>query len=232
LVTGWAWEAASHPFYHVIPATVKYFRSPVIILIQKEWQKNSLSVGQHCECSISYQPSEREWIREPQLRRQSHGLLLESGAGRICTQVSMTPKTVFCCPGGISPKWSPWDWLFFYFGGTGVWTLGLPLAMQALCYLNHTASPFGFKLLSLLFIYFFWCDWSLNSWVHACKCRCSIACATPLVFFSGYFGDGGQISWTICLGWSWTLILPITASQVARIVARHELLTPGFSLFF
>jgi hypothetical protein len=35
---------------------------------------------------------------------------------------------------------------------------------------------------------------------------------------SGYFGD--EVSRTICLGWSWTVILLISASQVVRI--RHE----------
>jgi hypothetical protein len=34
-------------------------------------------------------------------------------------------------------------------------------------------------------------------------------------FCSGYFGDG--VSRTICLGWPQTLILPISASQVAKI---------------
>jgi hypothetical protein len=34
-------------------------------------------------------------------------------------------------------------------------------------------------------------------------------------FFFGYFGDG--FSRTIYLGWPWTLILPISASQVAGI---------------
>jgi hypothetical protein len=34
--------------------------------------------------------------------------------------------------------------------------------------------------------------------------------------YCGYFGDG--ISQTICLGWTWTTILPIFACQVARIV--------------
>jgi hypothetical protein len=48
--------------------------------------------------------------------------------------------------------------------------------------------------------------------------RHSTTWATPggvTPFCCGYFEDG--ISWTICLGWPWTLILPISASQVARI---------------
>jgi hypothetical protein len=38
---------------------------------------------------------------------------------------------------------------------------------------------------------------------------------TSSPFCSGYFGD--RISQTICLGWPWTMILLILASQVARI---------------
>jgi hypothetical protein len=33
----------------------------------------------------------------------------------------------------------------------------------------------------------------------------------------GFIQD--RISWTICRGWPWTLILPISASQVARWIA-------------
>jgi hypothetical protein len=39
--------------------------------------------------------------------------------------------------------------------------------------------------------------------------------APPVYFYSGYFGDG--VSQTICLGYPQTVILPISASQVARI---------------
>jgi hypothetical protein len=44
---------------------------------------------------------------------------------------------------------------------------------------------------------------------------------TPSPFCSGYFGDG--ISGTIYLDWLWTSILPISASQVAKITGvRHS----------
>jgi hypothetical protein len=39
--------------------------------------------------------------------------------------------------------------------------------------------------------------------------------------WSGYFEDG--VSWTICLGWPWTVILPISASQVAKITGVSHL---------
>jgi hypothetical protein len=37
----------------------------------------------------------------------------------------------------------------------------------------------------------------------------------PALFCDGFFGD--RISWTICLGWLWTVILVIPASWVSRI---------------
>jgi hypothetical protein len=40
-------------------------------------------------------------------------------------------------------------------------------------------------------------------------------------FCSIYFGD--RVSWTICLGWLRTVILPISASQVARITGMSHL---------
>jgi hypothetical protein len=43
-------------------------------------------------------------------------------------------------------------------------------------------------------------------------------------FYSGYFGD--DVSWTICPVWPWTVILPISVSQIARITCvSHWCLT-------
>jgi hypothetical protein len=42
----------------------------------------------------------------------------------------------------------------------------------------------------------------------------------PVIFCSGYFGVG--IPWTICPGWPWTTILPISASQIARIIGMSH----------
>jgi hypothetical protein len=39
-------------------------------------------------------------------------------------------------------------------------------------------------------------------------------------FCSVYFGDG--VSWTVCMGWPWTMILLISASQVARITCMSH----------
>jgi hypothetical protein len=34
---------------------------------------------------------------------------------------------------------------------------------------------------------------------------------TSSPFCSGYFGD--RVSWTICLGWPWTAVLPVSVSS-------------------
>jgi hypothetical protein len=39
-------------------------------------------------------------------------------------------------------------------------------------------------------------------------------------FVMDFFWD--RVSWTICLGWLWTSILPISPSQVARITGISE----------
>jgi hypothetical protein len=46
--------------------------------------------------------------------------------------------------------------------------------------------------------------------------RCSTAWATPPVHFALVILEMG-VPWTICPGWPWTVILPISTSQVARI---------------
>jgi hypothetical protein len=49
-----------------------------------------------------------------------------------------------------------------------------------------------------------------------------LGAAPPVPFGSGYFGHGG-VTQIICPGCSWTLILLISASQVARITSMsHE----------
>jgi hypothetical protein len=45
-------------------------------------------------------------------------------------------------------------------------------------------------------------------------------CHTSSPFFHGYFGDG--VSWTICLGWSWTAIILISAFQIGRITGMSH----------
>jgi hypothetical protein len=41
---------------------------------------------------------------------------------------------------------------------------------------------------------------------------------TSIPFCSSYFGDVGGVSQTICLGWPWTMTLPISISQESRII--------------
>jgi hypothetical protein len=42
----------------------------------------------------------------------------------------------------------------------------------------------------------------------------------PRSFLSGYFED--IVSQTICLGWPWTVVLPISASQVAKMTDMNH----------
>jgi hypothetical protein len=66
--------------------------------------------------------------------------------------------------------------------------------------------------LSFYFSLSFWWDWGLNLALHL-QSRHSTAGATPLVHFVLVWSWG-----TICQVWPWTKILPISASQVARII--------------
>jgi hypothetical protein len=49
----------------------------------------------------------------------------------------------------------------------------------------------------------------------------STACAIPSVHFASVISEMG-VSWTICLGLPWTVILPISAWQVARITGMSH----------
>jgi hypothetical protein len=60
----------------------------------------------------------------------------------------------------------------------------------------------------------------LNLGLRPCKAHALCLSHTSSPFFSGYFGD--RILRTICLGWPWTSIFPISASQVARITSVHH----------
>jgi hypothetical protein len=69
------------------------------------------------------------------------------------------------------------------------------------------------------FFFFFLWDWDLNFWTQGFSLAKQALCCmshTSSPFCFGYFADGaGGLS--ICLGWPWTVILPISASQVARL---------------
>jgi hypothetical protein len=102
------------------------------------------------------------------------------------------------------------------------------------CYLWILLSlnPLGLNLLSVkpihldfLFVCFFGGTgfWTQGSALAKLlfKSICTIAWATrPVHFCSGYFEDG--VWWTTCLGWLGTLILLISASQVARITGMSH----------
>jgi hypothetical protein len=93
---------------------------------------------------------------------------------------------------------------------TGVWTQAF-----AIYHLRHTSSLLALVILeiqscvlhrqawsTILFCAFHHC-WD-DSWAHLC----------PAVGLDG-------ILWTICLSWPETLILPVSAFQVARIIGLH-----------
>jgi hypothetical protein len=63
-------------------------------------------------------------------------------------------------------------------------------------------------------LFFFWQNGGLNSGLCACKTLYCLSHATS-PFCSSCFGDG--VLPTICLGWTWSKNLPISASQVPKI---------------
>jgi hypothetical protein len=79
---------------------------------------------------------------------------------------------------------------------------------------------------NFFFFFFFWYVWGLNSGHHACKAGAYHFSHASSLFCSGYLGD--WVSWTICLGWPWTMILPISTSQVARITDLSHQHTASF----
>jgi hypothetical protein len=83
-------------------------------------------------------------------------------------------------------------------------------------------------IINIKVIYFWW-------ELRASCLHCSSHTSSP--FCSGYFEDG--VSRTICLDWSQTVILPIAASQVAKIIAiatstwlHYKNLLMRYSTFF
>jgi hypothetical protein len=59
---------------------------------------------------------------------------------------------------------------------------------------------------------------------HLLGKRSTTCHSTSSFFLIGFFQD--RISWTVCLGWLWTLLLLISASWVSRITGMsHQCLT-------
>jgi hypothetical protein len=59
-------------------------------------------------------------------------------------------ELTLCWLGKYSPTWAMpsvlSSFVFFLFGGTGIWTLSLTCARQALYHMNHSASPFWLQI--------------------------------------------------------------------------------------
>jgi hypothetical protein len=70
-----------------------------------------------------------------------------------------------------------------------------------------------------MFIFFKW-DWGLNAGFYTCKAGSLSLKSLLQSICPGNFGDG--VLWTICLSWPWTMILPISASEVARITCMSH----------
>jgi hypothetical protein len=64
-------------------------------------------------------------------------------------------------------------------------------------------------------------DWGLNSGLYTYRQTLYPMSHTSSPSCSDYFGYG--VSWTTCPGWPWSMVLLLSASQVAR----HEPLAPG-----
>jgi hypothetical protein len=79
-----------------------------------------------------------------------------------------------------------------------------------------------FSHLWALIFFFLGGTWFWTQIFTLAKLALSHLSLTYSSFCFGYFGDG--VLWTICPGWPPTVILPISASQVARIVSlSHHL---------
>jgi hypothetical protein len=117
-----------------------------------------------------------------------------------------------------------WFWGFFFFGDT--WAFHL---LNRLLSLEPCPSPFFcFSYFSIGFHFFGGGDGARVWTLEFCKVGANQAGALPLedtssLFCSGYFGDGGLgASWTICLDWLQSMILPTSVSQVARIIGSSQ----------
>jgi hypothetical protein len=104
------------------------------------------------------------------------------------------------------------SWLFFFFGGIGVWTQGFALAKQALYYLSHTFSPF--------------CSGYFGDGVSWAICLgCSL-----LISSSQVARITGMSHWCLVasLSWSWSWFLSLSLSLALHI---HVLTISGCSAF-
>jgi hypothetical protein len=71
------------------------------------------------------------------------------------------------------------------------------------------------KTMNEKLIFFFWWDWGLNS--GPCTCKSGAILLEPYLETILLWCLGEGVFQIICLGWFWSSILPISASQVARI---------------
>jgi hypothetical protein len=88
----------------------------------------------------------------------------------------------------------------------------------------------GFFCCCCSFVLFWW-DWGLNSGLFTYKAD-TIVWAIRLVLVALVILEMGGVSQTYCLGWLWTAILWISASQVGRIKGWATGTWPSLVIFF
>jgi hypothetical protein len=110
-----------------------------------------------------------------------------------------------------------WLYIVNFFDGTGIWSQGSTLAREVHYRLSHSTSPFCFS--------YFWDRIShfCFSWsfclclLHSCDYKYTLPLSALLVELVG-----GGVSLTFCPGWSWTVVLPISTSQVTGVTGMSH----------
>jgi hypothetical protein len=90
---------------------------------------------------------------------------------------------------------------------------------KMVCYLHITYAYSPPYILS--FFFFFWWGWNFELRALCLQSSHSYPWATPSVHFALVILEDG-VSWTICPYWPLTMILQISASQVARITGMSH----------
>jgi hypothetical protein len=106
-----------------------------------------------------------------------------------------------------------------------IYSLSLSLSLSLSRSLCSSCSLSSLSLPPSSYLFFGETEFEFRAWKML---YCLSHASSP--FCCGYFGDG--VSWTICLCWPWTTILPISAFQVARLLGLQVwAIGAGFHFF-